>query len=213
MFSFGAVRPIVGRFTAGTKPRVHCGDEAARGFSDIPRRHFLAQLSDAGEYIDELLEEGGPTPAEPGQPAAVEVATVDEVGEAVLLFGDTELGGPGIDGIHREPVAGDVGPDVGDPVSDRPVRDGAVGAGDDAVGAAVAGVEVPAGGGFVSVHTPIVCRAQEIVSASGGLGEHPVQIEGRADGAEWSQWPELARTCSRGRIPVACVGGCIPAAR
>ena len=95
---------------------------------DIPRRHFLTQLSDAGEYIGELFEEGGPAAAEPGETAAVEVATVEEVGEAVLLLGDPQLTEFGVDGIHREPVAGDVGPDVGGgPVPDRPVRGGAVG--------------------------------------------------------------------------------------
>lgn len=52
--------------------------------------------------------------------SAVEVATVDEVGEAVLLLGDTQFTEFGVDGIHREPVAGDVCPDVGGgPVTDR----------------------------------------------------------------------------------------------
>lgn len=77
----------------------------------------------------------------------------------------------------------DVHPDVGGgPVPDRPVRGGAVAAGDDAVAAATSGVEMPAGGGLVGPHTPQLTGPEEFVGPTGGSGkQNLVQIDGRAD--------------------------------
>ncbi|MDH6287932.1 hypothetical protein M2275_002838 [Rhodococcus opacus] len=140
---------------------------------DVLRRHFLTifsvgpqSIAGRGEPLSsvvgfwgecrELFEEGGRAAPEPGETTTVEVAAVDEVGEAVLPCGDTQITECGVDGIHREPVAGDVCLDVGG-YAIVPSR---------RVVYAAAGVEVSAGGGFVGAHTqPLVGPSRAQMSA------------------------------------------------